>query len=106
MILVLAASVAMILFLKINKQSFYNHYFQEIADIELRNSQAMSLDASVELFALTDIKPIVLSIFWLGLGLLFGFVVREISFNLRAEIPTANHRDVSFYKLIHPTRAP
>lgn len=107
LILVIAASLAMIFFLKINKKSFYNHYFQEIADIELRNSQALSLDGSLEVFALTELKPVVLSVFWLGLGLLFGIVFRIIPLDIRAEfLPTANHTHVSFVKLVHPTRAP
>ena len=77
----LASSVAMIFFVKINKKSFYNHYFKGIADIELRNSQAIDLHGSIGVFALPDLQPIVLSLFWLGISLLLGILMRLIPLN-------------------------
>lgn len=103
----LASSVAMIFFMKINKKSFYNHYFKGIVDIELRNSQEIGLSDSIEIFALTDLKPLVLSVFWLGISLLLGLILRLISFNLPVApvlAPLTSQR--SFYRLAFATRAP
>ncbi|MEM7373546.1 MAG: hypothetical protein AAF587_33280 [Bacteroidota bacterium] len=40
-ILLVAISASMLLLLKINKRSFYFHYFKVIEEVELRNSQAV-----------------------------------------------------------------
>jgi len=103
----LASSVAMIFFVKINKKSFYNHYFKGIVDIELRNSQAIDLNSSIGVYALPDLKPIVLSLFWLGISLLLGILTRIIPLNGPFESLSATpHADISFYKLAFATRAP
>jgi len=103
----LAASVAMIFFMKINKRSFYNHYFKGIVDIELRNSQAIDHNSSIGVYALPDLKPIVLSLFWLGISLLFGLLLRFSPSKIRLKLVSAfPHFNVGFYKLAFATRAP
>ncbi|RMG57259.1 MAG: hypothetical protein D6722_25205 [Bacteroidetes bacterium] len=47
-LLLATVSVAMIFFMKINKQSFYHHFFKVIEEVESRNSQEVQTSAPVE----------------------------------------------------------
>jgi hypothetical protein len=45
----LALAVASSFFFRIDKTSFYHHYFRVIGDVEVRNSQAVPTDATFSL---------------------------------------------------------
>ncbi len=49
-LLAIIAFFAMMFLLKINKNSFYVHYFKTLEEVETRNSQQLIFSNSVELF--------------------------------------------------------
>ncbi|MEZ4825395.1 MAG: hypothetical protein R3C61_03750 [Bacteroidia bacterium] len=51
LLLIFAALLAMVLLLKINKRSFYFHYFKVIEEVEMRNSQELSAFRQIDQIA-------------------------------------------------------
>ena len=77
LILLAAVSVSMLLLLKINKRSFYFHYFKVIEEVEMRNSQALHAETfSIQVWrsqlqeAASILLPILTALFAFGLFLL------------------------------------
>lgn len=75
-ILLLAISASMLLLLKINKRSFYYHYFKVIEEVELRNSQALLTEALPIQFWADSLKELFRSgLSFLTTLLAIGFVL-------------------------------
>ncbi|MEO0470654.1 MAG: hypothetical protein AAF206_13595 [Bacteroidota bacterium] len=54
--LMLAATLVMVIYMRINKQSFYHHYFKVIEDVELRNSHALAASEGLAIFSLPQVS--------------------------------------------------
>ena len=110
LILFLSASVVMVFFLKIDKHGFYTHYFKEIAEIELRNSQEMS-DATPELslFSISvRAKSRISKLFrdWLSISIPTTSWLSEAQFSQNYAPEDLPLLASLAYSNIHPTRAP
>jgi hypothetical protein len=107
-LIVLLVAVASLVFAKINKHSFYHHYFKVIEEVEVRNSQAIlasiptwveakitTLASKVQQLISVVIPALLISLFLPIIGFLFLF---------RPEVwPRLSTR---LYRRLHPALAP
>lgn len=105
--LLLAVSMSMVLLMKINKISFYHHYFKVIEEVEIRNSQELAIPLSTIRVATNNV-----SAFWqyvlnsLGLGLfIVVFFIPFLSFLYRLEWLDIRLSSAK-YLISFPIRAP
>ncbi|MDX2246845.1 MAG: hypothetical protein SF052_08735 [Bacteroidia bacterium] len=105
--LIFAALVAMVFLLKINKRSFYFHYFRVIEEVELRNSQEMGVYTQLaQLHNLTPALPAISYgffslLFTAGIFVLFLLKTVRISFFANEAVPASQ-----FLLSLPPVRAP
>ncbi len=106
-LLLLVASASMLSLWKINKRSFYFHYFKVIEEVESRNSQALSTTipnyfASVQRSLVRNVIPFLG--FFLGFAALFSFRLRLTSGFQSDQVVIPHYRHFA-YRCI-PIRAP
>ncbi|WNJ17686.1 hypothetical protein [Pontibacter sp. G13] len=108
-ILLASVSVVMLFFFKINKMSFYHHFFRVIEEVGNRNSQEVASIATFD--GLLESLEMEAEVVQDTLSWMFGFLPFLVLIILDRHFPTANRRSavpipVQIYRNIPPTRAP
>jgi hypothetical protein len=101
-----AIAFAMLFLFKINKVSFYHHYFRVIEEVEIRNSQAMTPPALV-LFSVTPKRAVIQPLLWLFAGVMgslffFSILLQQGTYPTVPEV----RRDMRSFRLLPLVRAP
>ena len=101
-------AASMLLLLKINKQSFYLHYFKVIEEVELRNSQELLPVEGLTVWreVLPQLGKPFLSWLTACLSLFAGLGLFHISWILSYEEPQTRQLDLQWSHVIPPVRAP
>ncbi|MEZ4775261.1 MAG: hypothetical protein R3D00_18900 [Bacteroidia bacterium] len=104
--LIFAALVAMVFLLKINKRSFYFHYFRVIEEVELRNSQEMGVFQKIQQLEMPAVNVSVSQWIFFALfsiGILFLF---RLSAQYTPVFPGIIRPPSRFHHNLVPVRAP
>ena len=102
-----AAALSMSLLMKINKMSFYHHYFKVIEEVEVRNSQEVG--SALFTFNFREVTPrafFQLISFFVGLGLfasLLSIILLAKVSPFESSLPIPSQES---YYLLPPIRAP
>lgn len=102
-----AITFAMLFLFKINKASFYHHYFRVIEEVEIRNSQALTSPSVVLFSARSQTRTLIQPLLWLiagVVGMLFFFPLLLQSWAY-ATAPFVR-RDMRSFHLLPLVRAP
>ena len=105
--LLLTVSMSMVLLMKINKISFYHHYFKVIEEVEVRNSQALGAYLATYESRTANVSPflqIVLNTLGLGLFTLI-LSIPFLPFSYRYPWSEGNHSSIAYLRS-YPIRAP
>ena len=105
--LMLSATLVMVIYMRINKQSFYHHYFKVIEDVEMRNSHALAASDGLAIFSLPKVNQRLPEWFKTILGWLFvsSLVVIFLPLLQKESAPLPQPLQLRFAK-VYPIRAP
>lgn len=108
LLLILASLGAMVFLLnKINKQSFYHHYFRVIEEVELRNSHELELSSDVAILTMSrSVEDFFVSLVLL-LGITTGILLVILAPGLSGvDFPYVARPASQLHFLLQPVRAP
>ena len=105
LLLALVGGYAILAFARINKHSFYHHYYRVIEEVQTRNSQEWEAAAKLTIFAGTEVSTVQLE------TLLPTWIDAKWELGISTSVLFSNLTDRRLFKSIwylnaHPSQAP